>query len=189
MGHFRQHALPIPQKAQRPDLMSRMNRAGICWKKLLDSLMWFDNKVDHLQILQPMSNHLVSNGIDHASHAGAWMSLLEMMKRRACCFICGKFYHRLFHFSALVSVVLAPMSSAKKEQEWKVKNINSSQWNHITWTWTYILHGYFWLFLSSSPYLAPHKTPSDDPSCWPQAIQQSSPGVDMEEGYHPPCVH
>ena len=27
-------------------------------------LMWFDNKVDHLQILQPMSNHLVSNGAE-----------------------------------------------------------------------------------------------------------------------------
>ena len=64
MGHFRQHALPIPQKAQRPDLMSRINRARICWKKLLSSLTWFENKVDHLQILQPMSNHLVSNGAE-----------------------------------------------------------------------------------------------------------------------------
>lgn len=171
MGHFRQHALPIPQKAQRPDLMSRMNRARICWKKLPNSLMWFENKVDHLQILQPiMQATLVPD-----FHCLKWWNnaLVAFYVENA---ITDSFIFQLLSrwFWPLANVFCCQKKN--KSEKWKHKLVTMKAHDlNIRYFMEDISDDFCHLPLAWPP----HKPHLKIPSCWPQAIQQSSPRVGL----------
>ena len=59
----------------------------------------------------------------------------------------------------------------------KSENINSSQWRHMTWT--YFMEDISDHFCHLPLAWPPHKPHLTIPSCWPQAIQQSSPRVGL----------